>query len=241
MMKKFIQQNKVHVIIWAIGILVFGFYLYNQLTAPSYLLHGFLLNTETAGEGKAVENMTQEFVREYKVDLDRGDVLLDDSYICEPGNDKLAKETSDTIHQIFIGQGEQTLDFILGPSDVLKNAIYESCAGGMSIFADLSTTLTDAQIKLYKPHFLYVDQAVIDELAKAYEKKEDVSSIKLPDMKDPKAMENPIPIMIDVSNSEKLSDIYGKKANDLSFVLMADSPSQALAMNFLEYITLEEK
>jgi hypothetical protein len=47
--------------------------------------------------------------------------------------------------------------------------------------------------------------------------------------------------MIDVSNSEKLSDIYGKKANDLSFVLMADSPSQALAMNFLEYITLEEK
>lgn len=239
MMKKFIQQNKVHVIIWTIGLIVFGFYLYNELTAPSYLLRGFLLNVETQ-EGTAVEDMTQTFVKEYKIDLNRGDVLLDDSYICEPDNEELAEETSDAIHQIFIGQGKQTLDFILGPTDVLKDAVYESCAGGMSIYADLSSVLTDAQIKLYKPHFLYVDQAVIDELAKAYEKDEDTSSIELPDMKEPDTMENPIPIMIDVSNSEKLSGIYGKKADNLSFVIMVDSPSQSLAMNFLEYITLEE-
>lgn len=240
-MKKFIQQNKIHVIIWTIGLIFFGFFLYNELTAPSYLLRGFLLNTETTEKNATIEEMTQDFVKEYNIDIDRGDVLFDNSYICEPDNDKLAKETSTAIHEIMIGQTDQTLDFVLGPTEIMKRAMYESCAGGMYIFTDLSTALTGSQLELYEPYFLYVDQDVIDSLSETYKKDKNPSAIELPDMTKPEEMKHPIPVMIDVSNSKKLTEIYGKKAEQLAFAIMEDTPSQALAMNFLEYITLKEE
>ncbi len=237
----FIKQNKVHVIIWIIGLLFFGFYLYEQLSSPAMLLHGYLLNTETKADDTLAEELSADFVKAYNVEIEKGAVTFDDHFICEPGNSKKAEETSETVHEILLSQAEQSLDFTIAPTSVMTKLIYDTSVDGTYVFSDLRTVLTDEQLKLYESHFLYVDQAVVAKIEKAADEKKDTSSIKLPDPTKPDKMKNPVPVLINVSNSPKLADIYGEKSSSLAFGVIEGTPSHLLALNFLEYIMFDEE
>ncbi len=237
----FIRQNKIHVIIWTFGLILLGFYVYEKLTAPSILLHGFMINTETKTEDTIAEDLAADFVKSYNVDTAKGDVIFADHYVCVPGDDKKEKETSETANELLISYGEQSLDFATAPTSVMMQLTYEIATAKTFIFSDLSTLMTDEQLKLYEPHFLYIDLAVVEKLQEEYKETKDVSSIKLPDPSKPDKMKNPMPVFVDISSSPKLAEIYGEKSDNIAFGIIDGTPSHLLAINFLEYMMFDEE
>ena len=237
----FIKQNKVHVAIWTIGLIVLGFYIYNLITTPTNLLCGFMLNTATTESDTLAEDLSKEFVEAYDIELARGDVTFYDNYICEPDNVKNGKESVATVQDILIQQGKNSLDFITAQTDVMTVLAYETYIEDSRVFANLEEVLTEEQVKFYKPYFLYIDLDVVEKINLAYEKKEDTSSIKYPDPTKPEKMKNPMPVFIDISNVEKMQKIYGEKNTAIAFGFVEGSPNQSLALNFLEYIMFEEE
>lgn len=237
----FIKQNKIHVAIWTIGLIVLGFYAYKQLTAPTYLLCGYMLNAENTNVSVYAKVLSQDFADAYNLELAKGDVTLYTNYVCEPDNDKKAKESLETVNHILIEQQGGNLDFVTAQTDVMTNLAYNTYIDTSYVFSNLKEVLTTEQIKFYEPYFLYIDLDVVDQLNLADEKNEDTSSIKLPDPTKPEKMKNPIPVFIDVSNVPRMVKIYGDKADSLAFGLVEGSPGQATALNFLEYIMFEEE
>ena len=236
----FIKQNKVHVIIWAFGLLFFAFLLYRQLTKPSILLHGFMINTVTTAEDTVAEDLAADFAKSYNVDTDRGDVVFDDHYICVPDDDSKAEETSETANEILISYGEQSVDFVTAPTSVLLRLTYDIATAKTFVFSDLNTLLTDEQKKLYEPYLLYIDLAVVEELQAEYEETKDTSAIKYPDPSKPDKMKSPMAVAIDLSSSPKLAKLYGEKSEPIAFAILDGTPSQVLTLNFLEYMMFNE-
>lgn len=237
----FIKQNKVHVIIWTLGLLVFGYYIYNVVTTPTYLLCGIMLNTETTETDTKAEDLAKDFATAYDIELARGDVAFLDNYKCSVNEKELSEESVEAVQQILIHQGKGILDFVSGPTDVMKKLAYETYVDDSYVFANLTEVLSAEQAKFYKPYFLYIDLDVVEKINDAYDKKEDTSKIKLPDPTKPEKMENPVPVLIDISNVSKLKEVYGENLSELTFGLVEGSPNQSIALNFLEYIMFEEE
>ena len=234
----FIKNNKVHVIIWAVGLVFFSIYIYNQLTAPSYLFHAMLLNTEVQ-EQSAAKEITDEFIEKYKIETDQGDVLIDISRAF--GDEKKDKASSSLSYDLYHAQATDSLNLLAGPTDIMQKIVYESYIGGTPLLAELDTILSESEMKLYEPYFLYVDQAVINKLKDEAKDSDDLSDYKFPDMTKPEKMKTPIPVLINISNSPKLADIYGKQNENVTLGIISGLPTNTLSVNFAEYLLFVEE
>ena len=125
---------------------------------------------------------------------------------------------------------EDNLDFVTGPMTSMQDLAYNG------IFMDLREFFNPEQIKQYQDYFLYVDSAVITELADAYENDEDASSIKIADCTNPDAMKEPVPVMINITQCEKLAKIYNAEDGLLAFGVITNAPHQTRTLNFLKFI-----
>ena len=76
---------------------------------------------------------------------------------------------------------------------------------------------------------------MITKLSEAYENDEDVSKIEIPDPKNPEAMKEPVPVMIDLSHCEKLFPVYGE-GKTIVFGMITNAPHQTKTLNFLKFI-----
>lgn len=227
----FWKYNKIHVFIWAIGLIVLGIFLYQKITMPVLIFHGVFLNANDQSS-EVVEELADDLLTTYNVDPTSGQVTLKNTFNYYPGNEEKAEENFDSSEYILVEKEKQSLDFIAGPLSSVQDIAYNG------LFQDLRSFLTDEELDLCEPYFLYVDQAVITALSEAYEEDKDVSSIEIPVATDPDAMEDPIPIMIDISKSEKLSKLYAADKQDEPLVLaiMTDAPDTDLTLNFIQYL-----
>ena len=227
----FWKYNKIHVFIWAIGLIILGVFLYQKITTPVLIFHGMFLNASDQSTA-VVDELADDLLTTYNVDPTSGQVILKNTFNYYPGDEKKAEENFDSSEYILVEKDKQSLDFIVGPLSSVQDI------ANNGLFQDLHNFLTDEELDLCESYFLYVDQAVITEMSEAFEEDEDVSSIKIPDCKNPDEMENPVPIMIDISKSEKLSKIYDTEKLDEPLVLaiVTDAPDTKLTLNFIQYL-----
>lgn len=237
----FWKRHKGVALICIVGIIFLGVFIYEQVTAPVIHLSGILLNTDHRDTDTGATKLANDFVATYEVTSSDGKVMLDDSLICKPNDSSASSETTDSIREIWTRTSQETLDFVAGPMDVMTDLVYNTTVGDAAVFGDLRNILTSEELALYEPYFLYMDQAVWEQLEQGYNEKKDTSSIQLPDCTNPEEMENPIPILINITECEKLSGIYNFPSEGLALGIVVDTPGRDAVLDFLEYIMPQEE
>ena len=224
----FIKVYKWHVVIWIIGLIVLGNFVYKKVTSPTYLLNGILLGAESGEE--AATTLAADFAELVGYGDTVYAVNLDTEYSYIPGSEENAESNYKATEKIVSQVENKSLDFVAGPIDSMSDIAHNA------MFTELTTYLTPDQLALVEPYLLYVDNAVIEELDAAYENKEDTSKIKLPDPKKPEEMEEPIAVMIDMSSCEEIAEIYDNSSETIAFGLITSAPNQDMVIKFIDYL-----
>lgn len=226
----FWKYYKWNALLCLIGLFVFGSVIYNKVTTPIFQMQGFFLNTENDKNDTSADELAQSFIKEYNIDTSEGIISLNDNWTYVPNNEEMAKESTAGGREMIIQKEKGMLDFIAGYQETMLDLAYNS------FFTDLSTVLSKKQLEAYKPYILYIDQSVSDELAQAYEDKKDLSKIEIPDPRKPEEMKEPVPVLIDISKCENLSNIYDSPKDALAFGFVDGVLDYNLPMKFLTYI-----
>lgn len=225
----FWDYYKWYVIIPLIIIIMVGNTIYHKLTDPETILNGVLLNCYNLEEQAPTTELLETFYEKQEIDTSEYKVDLNTS-LSYSTDENAASTNYSSIQVLMAWTGAGTLDFISGNLDAMVDLSYRG------YFTDLTEFLTEEQIAQYEPYFLYMDQAVVEKRNEAFDKGEEADSIPTPDATQPETMEKPIPVLIDMSQSEKLTTVYGDSANALTFGVAANAPNQEMTLAFINYL-----
>ena len=231
--KQFVKIYKVHIIIWVIGLIVLGNFVYKKVTSPTYLLNGILLGSEKGKDEAA------KLAEDFAVSIGYGDTVyavnLDTRYSYTPNNKDKADDNFKATEAIITQHEAEQLDFVIGPQTSMLDIAYNA------YFTELSTYFSAQQYELLKPYILYIDQAVMTQLEDAYENKEDLSSIALPDPTRPDEMKEPVAVLIDFSSIPEIAAIYADLNEPAVMGIMTEAPNSDMLLKFISYLTNENK
>ena len=236
----FWDYYKWHTIIALLIIIFVTSYVYNLVTATDTILEGVFLNVSNLDNETTPTIFADEFIKEYDIDTKEYDVSLNTnlSYMAasEQPEDATnnAMQTNYTTIQVLMAQsGAEMLDFIVGTHGSMQELSYNG------YFADLSEILSEEDYALFEPYFLYLDMGVVEKQEEAYDKMEDSSTIPIPLCTEPDTMEKPIPVMIDLSQCEKVTSTYGYDVGTLAFGIITNGPNQENSLKFLKMLTTD--
>lgn len=221
-----------HTIIVA-AILIFGItFIYQQVTKPDVVLNGLLLNVLSFEEGDPVEDLGDGFMKYIDMDTKEYDISLNSSLMINMQNDSEQPQYSDyEASQAMIVQcSAGAVDFISSPLSAILDYGYGE------LFVDLGSVLSEEEMALYEPYFLYVDRAVIQQRNEAFDNNQNADDIPCPDPTKPDEMEDPIPVFIDVTKCEKMANIYSYSSDTLAVAVAVNAPNPERMSDFLAYL-----
>ena len=100
----FISAYKWHLIIWLIGLIVLGNFVYKKVTSPTYLLNGILLSAEKGEE--AASKLAEQFTTKLGYTDTVYKVNFDTEYSYLPNNEDNAENNFKATERI-LGQNEE--------------------------------------------------------------------------------------------------------------------------------------
>lgn len=212
-----------------IAITLISWMIYDSVTKPETILNGTFLNLYSHNTTDTVDDLGECFLKDQGIDTSEYATLFVSNLFMTNGEDITNFQTSQALlTQISAG----ALDFIVAPSDNLITYAYDRT------LVDLSTVLTDEQMQLYEPYFRYVDRAIVT-LRSDTQDFENPATIELPDYNKPEAMKQPIPVMIDLTQCETITKLYGMEVPNLCIGIVSTGENQENALKFLDYIMKE--
>lgn len=221
------EYYKLHILAVVFVFCFIGSVIYNNVTAKDYVLQGIFLNT--LAESGTVLELEQDFIETYPIDTSSEEVFFDASMYYS--NDSDAMETSYQTIQVLttrVAAGE--IDCMTADVATLYNFAYDQ------YFVEIPEILSEEQLKAYEPYLLYYDKAVLEELSNIDYTAEVIPEIALPDPSKPELMEEPVPVMIDVSSSEKISTLYPVSSENYAFAFVVNGVHIEKAIELLEYL-----
>lgn len=218
---------KWHIIIPILAIIAITSYIVNLVTAPDIILNGVMLNIHNLESAPASETLLPDFYKEQKVDTKEEEITLNTNLYYSIDNPSSNYESSQVL-MAWLAAGQ--LDFITGDAVSLTDLAYKE------YFTDLRDYLTDEQLEKYEPYFLYMDYDVYKKRSELINNMDDASIIELPDCTKPEEMADPIPVMIDMSQSEKLKEVYGNTSEVLAFGVTVKETHKEMTTAFLDYL-----
>ena len=218
------------VIIPLIIVIFVGTLIYQKITAKEPLLHGILLNTNTLESDSSA--LINGFYEEQDIDQKEYEIDINTtlSYYPESQN---ATSNSATLQALMAWNSVGDIDFISGDIKALKDLAYKG------YFTDLSDILTEEQFARYESHFLYIDQAVVEQRNKAFDTNTEISSIPLPDCDKPEEMEDPVPVLLSLTPDDTLAQAYGTDVEAIILGISSNAQNTDMAFTFIEYATKE--
>lgn len=224
------EYYKLHIFAIVFVVCFIGSVIYNNVTAKEYVLQGIFLNTLV--ESETVSEMEQDFIEAYPIDTSSEEVFFDASMYYSDDSD--AMETSYQTMQVLATRvAAREIDFMAADVATLYNFAYDQ------YFAELPEILSEEQLEAYEPYFLYYDKAVLEELSNIDYTAEVIPEIALPDPSKPELMEEPVPVMIDVSSSEKISTLYPASTKKYAFAFVVNGKHDEKTAELLEYLMLK--
>lgn len=219
---------------WHMFILIFivgmiGNILYTYMIQKDYVLQGIFLNAVAEQEDKI--ELEQNFIEHATIDSDKETVFFDTNYYFSTDTKSSFVANSYETLQIMhakIATGE--IDFIVGDLDSMNNIAYRE------YFYELPEVISDEILKKYEKCFLYYDRAFIEKLNNMDEIIDTSKTIIYPDPRKPELMEDPVPIFIDVSKSQKLQGFYPYADNVCVMAFAVNSENNEEARCFLDYL-----
>lgn len=207
----------------SVGLILIGIIIYiiiRSVTAPEDILNGTFANSYSNENSYAVSDLGDAYMKDRNIDTSKRTVSF---------NGGLSLDSYEGSTILITQVTGEKLDFVVGTETDLAHLAYGE------LFADLSDVLSKEQYEYYKPYFLYVDGAVIKE-QQNIEAIDDSTVIEFPDATKPEEMEDPIPVYIDLSSSDKLENLYGNLKDDMVFVIAFNAPNMKQTLDFLDYL-----
>ena len=220
---------KWHLIVLALLCSLIGNLIYTNLTAKDYALRGIFLNV-FAEEDRILE-FKEDFMEKFPIDSATQDMLFDTSLYYLP---KREASTTDISYQTMqtlsakIAAGE--VDFLVADVSILKELTYNE------YFLDLSDVLTEEQLKKYQDCLLYYDKSLLEQLYQIDFSSGNNLEITFPDPTKPELMEDPVPIMLCVSDSEKISNFYPNTDKEYGIAWIINGENREKTIDFLEFL-----
>jgi len=200
--------------------------IYNHATKKEYVLQGYFLNTYSS-EDYSTE-LTEDYLKEFPIDTQKQDILINTSFYYDLVNS--ADYTSYQTLQVFtakISAGE--VDFIVADVDTMEQLAYNE------VFYNLSDVLTAEQMSKYESNFLYYDNVLMNAI-NDIDYLDDSPDIEIIDSSTPEEMEEPIPVMIQITNRDILENLYPNSTDNYAFAFVVTSKNIDKAIEFLNYL-----
>lgn len=204
-------------------------YIYSLVTRPEQLLYGITLNTFNEDASTNGEKLIQDFAKKYNIDTSDYSLILDtDLHYLTTVTSDISSSNYDAMQVMSTRSATGELDFITGDLDSLVSLGYNE------FFNNLREVLSPEQYELFEPYMLYIDEKLVSELNEL-PWGEDIPNINIPNPREPETMEKPIPILIDVTKSEKLNTVYNLEFDTLVLgIVNATNPETTI--QFIEYL-----
>lgn len=227
----FWHYYKLPVILFVVVVVLIISYISAMNNSKEYLLNGIFLNCRSDSE-YTKESMIQEYFENQGIDANEYDfeVIMDLPYKVADGNSDYSVQNDNANQTILVYSEAGTLDFITGSYDVLMDIAYK---GG---FADLSEILTEEEYAVLEPYFLYLDMDVYDQRKAMLNKGSDASDIQIPDCTKKENMKDPVPVIIDMNQSEILNKVYGDSSETLAVGISGNTDDLENTLDFIHYL-----
>lgn len=202
---------------------------YTKLTEKEIVLSGALLNQYNLLAEELVLDMGEEFLTEQGIDLNENKVEFNTSLRYAHSGDSSFNDA--TIQGLVAQCSGGTIDFITGDMEAMTIFAYGD------YFYDLREVLSEEELALYEPYFLYIDRDYQRQVDEALSTPEVIPTMVPPDMRYPETMLEPVPVLIDLRESDLLSEIYIDLVDVLCFGFTVNAPHLETTKEFLEYLT----
>lgn len=219
----FVQYYGLSTLLICIAAFFIVSWIYHLIVAPERILCGTFVNYNLCDTTLNINELESDFLTTHNID--------ESEYIAEFLTNITIIQSEETNaqqsdHALYTQVSSGVLDFAIAEADILKNYAY-----GYQ-FVDLTTILSAEQIEIFEPYFLYVDLDVM------IEQQEKLEELPLPDMKNPKVMKNPIPVLIDMSDYAIIQEIYGKNSSNICYGIIRKCENPQNAISFLQYLSI---
>ena len=228
------------IIVAVVAILIIFCFIYGKLTRKEESLNGLLLNVNLYGSDTALKDsdtLSDDFLAALNLDNQKHEVNFNTSITYYVNGDNPSQYFSTQSQQLimtYVSAG--TADFMTADTDTMLVFAYQG------YFMDLSQLLSDEEYAAYEPYFLYMDATFMDRLNESKENGTLDTSVEVPDWTDPDSMEQPVPVLIDISKSDKLMQIYNQPKEDrICIGFPYTLPNQNNAVEFLKYVMPEQE
>lgn len=222
----FWDYYKWYAIAAAVLLAVVAVYVGGLLSEAEDSVYGLMLNTCNMLNQQRNEQLAQDMASEFRQELGRSEkeleLTLDVSHSYDPDNGYYGNY--DTLQLILNYSMGGMLDFVVADEASMLDLAY---AG---YFRNLKDLFSEQELEQYSGQLLYVDMAVILKENESME----AGGPDYPDPRKPEDMEEPVPVFVDVSASDKIGQLYSEGKNVFFAIVGNDSRGHAYA--FLNYL-----
>lgn len=229
----FWQYYKWHTIV-ILGIIVcITSILYTQITEPQIELNGIILNANSSKIEESSDNLIQTYIETENLNLSKDNFLFDTSLIfLSTGKTEAITSNYSTFQVLQTQSASGKLDFIVGDALGMTTLSYRN------YFADLRTVLTEEQLKTFEPYMCYMDLAFMEEMKNSLAYYDESVILEYPNCKNPDKMKNPVPVLIDMSSSKKITDLYDFPIDTPVFGIVCTTHLD-MTLNFMDFLLTE--
>jgi len=230
-----IDYYKAPIIGVLIAVIVISNLIYAKVTAKEEILSGLLINTNSSGSASFEENLStisDDFLTSIGLDIKKNAVTLNNSITYTHSDDAQANYYNTESMMVILAQvASGSVDFMTGDVDTLVMLAYKD------YFCDLSEVLSEEDYATYAPYFLYIDGAIIEKIESMHPEDAATTEIVYPDCTQPETMEKPIPVLIDMSQSETIEKIYGTSSEKtICLAFTGNMPHPENALKFFKFL-----
>ncbi len=218
---------KWHILIPLIVVIALISYIVNIVTRPDIILNGVMLNVYNMESQASHEELLEDFYKEHEIDSKEEKINLNSSLYYSVDN---MNTNHQTMQVLMAWLSADQLDFITGDAASLTDLAYNE------YFTDLRDYFSEDELAKYEPYFLYIDYDLFLKRVEMADNMEDVSGIKLPDCTKPEEMKDPIPVMIDMSQNKKMTELYGETFDVLALGITVKETNKDMTLKFLDYL-----
>lgn len=233
----FWDYYKIPVIIVTVIIIFIIYLIHHYVTATKDVLTGQFLNVRISTGSDIIDGVTDDFEKSIKLDTKEYSVSIGNTLSYVPVNNENPQGNVNnyaTIETLTTWIAAGTVDFVSADFKTVNELAYRQ------YFDKPDDVMKKDDLKRYEPYFLYMDQAVADEIEKASKENMEPENITYPDCDDPDSMKKPVPMMIDISDAPLIKKLYPDTGKvGLAFTVTAEHKENAV--KFLDFIMSSAK
>lgn len=195
----------------------------STISTSNSILNGIFLNV--TGSAYALEDLSDAFLG----DAEDKTVLIDTLYYSTNPSAEDTTSMYETFQMLMAKAHAGDLDFLVTGSDTLNLLIYNE------FYQDLSVHLSPEQLSAYQDKLLYMDRAFLESIHQLDASTNLDTPIQYPDPVDPASMEDPIPVLIDIRDSQWVATLYPENDDLYAFGIVTNGQHTETALAFLEF------